>query len=224
MSEQKQELFKKLYKNVTPYRYKCHCVDSHDWNEDTEKGEVNQHDWMTAPETTVTDSPSTKSGATPTYDVDDEEGVFSGLRTVEASVKSDEPLIGDSVSSKSSGTAGNQRIPEEYKKKCDPSISFGDIRAALTYFSSSSDPILPGDEKLLKFGYKFIKNVTERGGEQIWSNAKLAMYGKNVTVILKSGDETNKFEIALDEKDNPIDHCPERGLRLQFWDGLPMSS
>ncbi|XP_077991739.1 uncharacterized protein LOC144445958 [Glandiceps talaboti] len=93
----------------------------------------------------------------------------------------------------------------------------------MKYFKSSKSKIPDNDMKCLVFCNAVITAVTKRGGEKIWQDATLAVYGKAITVILQSGvHETNHFEVAPDHEDKPIQNCPKRGLRLQFWDGVPM--
>ncbi|XP_070560386.1 uncharacterized protein [Ptychodera flava] len=107
-----------------------------------------------------------------------------------------------------------------YSHKCTPAISFVHVAKAMGQFGQIPEE----DLKCLKFCNSLIKEISKHGGEKVWHDATLAVYGSTVTMKLTSGQsETNQFEVAMDHANKPLHHCVKRGLRLQIWDGIVMA-
>ncbi|XP_070553409.1 uncharacterized protein [Ptychodera flava] len=85
-----------------------------------------------------------------------------------------------------------------FKFQCQPSITFKQINNAISEISRKSHLRL-NDESLLRYCVSLLR---ERD-MTVWQNAIISVYGTSITVVFKSGDESNEFEITLDDREKP---------------------
>ncbi|XP_070554679.1 uncharacterized protein [Ptychodera flava] len=97
-----------------------------------------------------------------------------------------------------SSSIDNEETTKEVS--CQPFITAKHINDAITELTSPSETKTLKDEACLRYCFTLLREKDA----SIWKNARISVYGVNLTIIFKSGMESHQFEVTLNDHHEPM--------------------